>query len=230
MRILHLHHFPLGESAAGRMVVEWAGALAAEGHDARILLVDEHSRDAQPLVADRMVCAADDPAADLAFVLPRFGADTAARGGATFGQLTDSQLAAYRDTLRRRLDVQIDRFNPDVLHVQHVWVFAQLAVETGVPYVVNAWGEELADCRADARYMALADQAAANASRILVPDAAMLGEAAELFELFDGPFVLLPDALKLPASAMTPNWQRGAAAALLRVYEAVLDERRHGMA
>ena len=49
------------------------------------------------------------------------------------------QISRYRDAWRRRLDREVDRFNPHVIHAGHLWWDAQLALETGVPYVVSAW-------------------------------------------------------------------------------------------
>jgi hypothetical protein len=153
MRILLMHHFPLGQSQAGPLVRKWSLSLESAGHETRLLIVDRQSRDDEPLTIDRVVCRADDATADLAFEIPQFSASQ----GLVFRALSDSQLAAYRDQLRRHLDAQIDRFDPHVIHAQHIWVQGQLALETGVPYVLNAWGPELIEYESDARYRNLAD-------------------------------------------------------------------------
>ena len=165
--ILFLHHFPLEESAVGELVRQWARALISAGHDARLLIVDTLRRESEPSAIDRVVCSANDPGADLPFDLPRFSSTPEASHGATFHQLSTEQLTQYRDQFRRHLDVQVDRFNPHVLHAQHIWLHGQLAVETGVPYVLNGWGPELSEFDRDERYRAFADQAATNAGRIL---------------------------------------------------------------
>jgi hypothetical protein len=167
MRILLTHHAPLRESPSGWLVWQWAQAFEVAGHQVRILIADEVHRMGEPLEVDRVVCG-DLPNADLRFGLPRFAHEDENRGWPTFAELSDAQLGAYRDCLRRRLDNQILHFDPNIIHCQHLWVFGQLALESGVPYVLTAWEAEAVECQRDARYRPLAEQAAENASRILI--------------------------------------------------------------
>jgi hypothetical protein len=93
-----------------------------------------------------------------------------------------------------------------------------------VPYVLNAWGVELDEGRADERYRTLAAQAAENAGRILVADPALAQQVVELFEIAPERTLVMPpewtpsDAGNSPASG-----QRGASLAAL--YQTVYDER-----
>ena len=87
-----------------------------------------------------------------------------------FASLNDDQVTAYRSEFRKHLDQEVSQFDPHIIHVQHLWVQAELALETGVPYVVSAYAEDFAAYDADPRYRALADQAAENASRIFITD------------------------------------------------------------
>jgi hypothetical protein len=186
MRILFTHHFPLGTSDAGHLVRGWALALVASGHEARLLIVDDQSPSDEPLDIERVVCRADTSAADLGaadlpFDVPRFSTPRSEQEAFAFSMLSAGQLAQYRDQLRRHLDRQIDRFDPHVIHAQHIWVQGQLALETGVPYVLNAWGPELIEYQRDDRFRLLADQAAENAGRILVPHESLLRQVVEMF-------------------------------------------------
>ena len=226
MRILFLHHFPERESLAGRWLVRWALALAGAGHDVRQLVVDanrvgDESLPGGSLSVDRVVCDPLEPTAELKLDLPRFSQASAAGASARFHQLTDDELNAYRDVLRRRMDAHIDRFDPHVLHADHAWVLGQLALESGVPYVLNAWGPELVDARLDARYFPLAEQAAANAGRILVPDVQTLAEVERTFETEPGRTVVASAAL----SSDSPTDAKAAAIELAALYQALLDER-----
>lgn len=225
MRVLFLHHFPLSESAVGRLTARWAAALVDAGHEACLLVVDDRKRDNEPLVAERVVCHRDDPTADLSFELPRFSTSADAQAGGTFPALTDAQLAQYREQLRRRLDAQIDRFNPQVIHAQHIWVLGQLSVETGAPYLLSAWGPELVDYELDPRYRTLAEQAATNAGRILVPDDETLREVEEKFDLERGQALVAPAALRLAESAAATAPPSAIAGELVRLYQALLDAR-----
>jgi hypothetical protein len=221
MRILFLHHAPLEESAVGRLTVRWQTSLANAGHQARVLVVDERQRTPGDTNTERVVCSINDAAADLPFDVPRFSSDRDAR--LTFGQLSDQQLQQYRDVLRRRLDGQVDRFNPHVLHVQYVSLLGQLAVETGVPYVASVWGPELQPPELDSRVAPLAEQAAANAGRILAPDEATLRLLAERFE-FDAERAMIAPAELGMASGESATGDL-AAEVLLRLYESLLAER-----
>ena len=200
-------------------------AMVDSGHEARVLVVDHRSHDDEPLVAERLVCHSLDPAADLAFNVPQFGDADTAPAGKAFRQLTEEQLAQYRHQLRRRLDVQVERFDPHVIHAQHIWILAQLAVETGVPYLISAWGPELVDSQIDARYAPLAEQAAVNAGRILVPDASTLARVEQSFELDAGRAIDSARCLRLPEPSDTSAPAATICGELLALYQAVLDER-----
>ena len=165
-----------------------------------------------------------DSTAELHFPLPRFDVPDGASDGVAFSQLSDGQLSEYRENLRRRLDGQIDRFNPHVLHAQHVWLEGQLALETGVPYVLNAWHDELAGPAADARFQDLVAQAAENASRILVPDEAVRSRVAAAFDGAADRTMIMPR--KLHAGALDASVASSdTSARLIALYQAVLEER-----
>jgi len=194
-----------------------------------MLVVDRQAQGDEPLVVERLVCNPLDPAADLPFEVPQFGAPAPASAGNAFLRLTAEQLAQYRQQLRRRLDGQVEQFDPHVIHAQHIWVLAQLAVETGVPYLISAWGPELVDGQVDPRYAPLAEQAAVNAGRILVPDASMLARVEQSFELDAGRALIAPEALRLPESLDAAVPVATICGDLLRLYQAVLDERFGGL-
>ncbi|MBI3836854.1 MAG: glycosyltransferase [Planctomycetia bacterium] len=224
MRVLFLHHFPFGHLEAGQWVQRWAGALLAAGHESRWLIVDGSETKSDLVDAVRVICRPGDPAADLPFDLPCFSTPAPTNKLPTFAALSDRQLARYRGRLRQQLDLQIESFNPHVIHAQHIWVQGQLALETGVPYVLNAWGPELIDYAGDERYRALADQAAENAGRILVPHAELLHQVAAMFGSAAERTVVMPPELYLTESASAAA-QAQVADHLLKLYQAVLAER-----
>ena len=220
MRILLLHHAPFQQSPPGMLAWHWAQALEAAGNDVRLLIADEELQVGEPLHVDRVVCGSD-PNADLLFRLPRFSIEDIASGRPTFKELSDAQLARYRDCFRRRLDNQILHFDPHVIHVQHIWLLGQLALESGVPYVLNGWDAELADYPQDARYWPLADQAAENASRILVGDETLKQKVAERFESAAERIVVVPTGI----SQEQPPHLNDAGKQLQGIYETLLGER-----
>jgi hypothetical protein len=180
MRVLVTHHLPFNGTASGRLSYELAAALQAAGHEVRCLIVDMVREGTEPFPVRRVCCRAGDPTADLNFDAPSFASET--RGRQTFESLTDPQLAAYREAFRRLLDREVDRFDPHMIHAQHIWVQGQLALETGVSYLLSAWGAELKSYAADPRYRPLADQAAENAGKILVSTESQRDRVLELFE------------------------------------------------
>jgi hypothetical protein len=198
--------------------------LEAAGDQVRLLVVDNEHRFGEPLAIDRVVCG-DDPNADLAFKLPRFSTSADVGDGPIFASLSNSELAQYRERLRRRLDAQILQFDPHVIHAQHVWVLGQLALETGVPYVLSAWAAELVDCRDDERYGALAAQAAENAGAIVAADEATKVRVEALFDGTGDRTVVMPEELRRGAAGDSPAAREFAAGWWRALYQAVLDER-----
>lgn len=223
MRVLLTHHFPLTQSETGPLVAGWAAALESAGHEVRLLVVDDQHRFGEQLRIERVVCG-EDPNADLTFALPTFGG-WVSDGQMAFASLGDAQLAQYRERLRRRLDAQILRFDPHVIHAQHVWLLGQLALETGVPYLLNAWGPELDDSQSDERFRPLAEQAAENAGRILAVDAATSHRLGTLFPGAAERTILMADALRSPDFGASEAANAAVAETLTSLYRTVLEER-----
>ena len=180
MRVLLADHFPLNGPRGPTYTRLLAEALIDLGHAAAAVVVDDKvAAEPEAFPVRRVICKAGYPQADLAFGLPTFS--STALDQTSFETLSDRQLSDYRHVLRRALDDVVDKFNPDIIHAQHIWVLGQLALETGVPYVLTAWPEELRAV-ADARYRALADQAADNAGRIFVADCDLAAMVLASFE------------------------------------------------
>jgi hypothetical protein len=185
MRILLTHHFPLDLSPASPQTRLIAEALTRDGHEVRCLTVQNHGQNVSTpgFHVHAVMCDPIAEQANLHVELPVFG--PAGRGQRAFEQLTDEELTAYRDVLREALDVEIEQFDPHIVHAQHIWVQGHLALEAGVPYVLQAWGPELAASRNDNRYRRLAQEAAENAGRILVGSNALRDEVLATFGELD---------------------------------------------
>jgi hypothetical protein len=191
MRILITHPFPLDDCPAGDPVRTLAAALRAAAHDVHLLLVaGSDSATDESLVVQRVTCRSGDPAADLDFDVPRFESDSS--GGQTFAAMSEDQLARYREVVRKKLDHEVDAFNPQVIQVEYVWLLGQLVLETGVPYVARAWGPELTSCLGMPRMRGLAQQAAENAGRIIVADRAQADAVRTAFDIAADRIAVLP--------------------------------------
>ena len=213
LRILLTHHMPLGWSATGQEVSRLAAELRRQGHHVRCLVVDRAPADRGSADADqesvrRIVCDPDSPTAQLKFRLPTFGpADSGEpvnngepaennshhAGTTSFAALSDAELAAYRDVLREVLDDEVARFNPHVIHGQHIWIQGHLALEAGVPYLLTARGPELDLQASDGRYRRYAQEAAENAGRIIAPDEQVHRAVTATFGDLDHRVVVVPD-------------------------------------
>ena len=208
MRILLTFHGPLEWSNVALHVRHVGQVLRAAGHDVR--LITAGAAESEDLdVARRIVpLTASGPA--LA-TIPQYAVATPGESS-SFERLSDAALADYRQAFREAIDDEIDRWNPDILHIQHVAVHAQLALESGAPYVATAWGPELDVAGRDNRFRHLVEQAAENAGRILVGSDELRRRLAILGEGIDERVELLTTA-------------DVTAARLISTYQAVLDER-----
>lgn len=183
MRILLTNHFPFEGSATGKATHDLAVGLLAAGHDVRVLIVDQSSEGNEPFPVRRVVCGGDSPTgpADLPFDLPSF--TTHSRSHLTYYNLTDEQVALYRDALREAIDDEVAKFDPQIIHVQHLWVQSALVLETGVPYVASAQETNLAGYQRDPRYQIWAEQGAQNAGSVIADSDWMAAEVRRVFNV-----------------------------------------------
>lgn len=144
-------------------MTELAQGLQAAGHEVRALVVDDRPDGDESFTVRRVVCRPNSLGADLSFRLPCL--EVGPRGSRPFSDLSDSELNDYRETLRRRLDAEVEQFDPQIIHCQYVWLLGYLALETGVPYVLTAHGPELK--QDDRRVVPFQQQASENASGII---------------------------------------------------------------
>ncbi len=61
-----------------------------------------------------------------------------------------------------------DAFDPSVIHCCELWLTGTLALETGVPYLTQVHGDDLTLYETLEHYRQWVDQAAENASRVIV--------------------------------------------------------------
>ncbi|HZZ73953.1 MAG TPA: hypothetical protein VFE24_16995 [Pirellulales bacterium] len=235
MRILLVDHLPpQPDNPAGGLA--WASALAQRGHAVRLLCTapdsggtdsggavsgGTESGGAQDRALVRVIHCASAAEAEVrvaaAFAPSNLPSGPAGSAPAGFARLLDLQLVQFRDALRRILDEEIDRFNPDLAQAQQIWLWGQLVIESGVPCVVRAGGMEFSADADDPRLHALAAQGADNASRILVADEARAEQVARRYPDAADHLVRLADR---PSAAAVDQ--------LLALYEQVLAERFGG--
>jgi hypothetical protein len=194
MRILLVDHWPAKHAAR---TAGLADALRDAGHEVRAL------------------CGDHPPGS-----LPPFAIG---RAGLATGEWADRRVADWRAAARRALDRAVDDLDPAIIHCQQLWLFAQLAVETGVPLCVTAGAAELAACRRDGHFRRFVDQAAWNAAALLAENSRVLRELIAAWPHLDDIAQALPNGASPSRFEDDP---RGAAALVcLAAYDRVLAER-----
>jgi hypothetical protein len=123
------------------------------------------------------------------------------------------------------LDAEVDQFDPHIVHAQHVWVGAQLALETGVPYVASAWSVELAEYDREARYRRWVEQAAENAARVLAEDEIVMQRFATTFELPSDQLRAMTPEMLASDQPNASSARSTAARQFIEIYQGVLDDR-----
>lgn len=147
MKVLLINHFPLAGSGSGTYTKNLAVQLVEQGHEVTILFPEntENYEDI-PGVRLRIVFFTPEdgspaPGGALPFNFPCF--TTHPRSTKTFGELTREEFSEYIDAFKSKLQEEIDRNRPDVIHGQHVWILSSLAVDSGIPLVLTAHGTDL---------------------------------------------------------------------------------------
>ena len=215
MRILLIDHLPLENSQNAEGTLRLARGLRDLAHEVACLVADEcDGRGDDEFPVHRVLFRRDDPAAAQPFALPTFSAVTP--GTSNFLELSDRQLAGYREAMWRHLDGEVVARDPQIIHAQYVGLLGHLALETGVPYVLSARGPELQACRQDRRWRRFADEAVAGAGKVLAGDEGLRLELLELFPHAAERIAVLPPADGSPSGRI----ERIAA-----IYAAVLRER-----
>jgi hypothetical protein len=219
MRVLLANHLPLEEHEAGSDMFGLALGLQAAGHAVRAVDVGPSSAVIQRVPTRRVVCRSGDPHADLPFDAPRLSATAEVK--TQFRDLSDEQLANYRHTLRKALDFEIAEFDPQIIHCEHIWLFGHLALESGVPYVLTAHGEELIGAAQQERYQRLAAEAAENAGRVIAATAEIADDVRRNFGELEGRITVIPGLSRRGPQGIASATVTG----LVELYGEVLDER-----
>lgn len=101
-------------------------------------------------------------------------------------------MGLVRETARQAMAEAVDGFCPDAILVLHAGIFADLAVETGLPVVIVASVADLASARRDERVCELVAAALASAEAIVPADDA--AAAALAADWLDEPAEAAPPA------------------------------------
>lgn len=182
MRVLLVNHAPLSGLGSGYTMTCLAEALQADGHQVEAFVGEsQRGASAASFPVSKFVCNPEDSRADLPFHLPCF--TVGPRIGMIFSEMSDEQIAAYRETFRQALLEVVERFQPDVIHCMHAWLEGNLALETGVPYFLSAGWKNIACYLVDERFRLWTDQAVENAAGVLASSRFMTASVCDLFSV-----------------------------------------------
>ncbi len=180
MRILILNHFPLEGSGSGVYTKNLARELSEMGHTVKVVFPE-----IEPVSFDEfetrviMFKGPNTVHPEFDYNFPCFTSHP--RSVKTYYELTDEQIEGY---VQKFVDVtreEVEKFKPDVIHAQHLWVTPYAASLTDVPYIVTAHGTDLKGFVIDDRYHKYALEGARKASKIITISKQVDREVSELY-------------------------------------------------
>jgi len=148
MRILIINHFPLEGSGSGVYTKNLAKELSEIGHKVKVIFPE--NRKVPPEIFEmRPIMFKGDNTKDyeINFNFPCFTSHP--RSNTTFYQLNKKQIRDYIDIMVRVTQEEADKFKPDIIHVQHLWITPYAAQKTGLPYVATVHGTDLKGFKQD---------------------------------------------------------------------------------
>lgn len=122
----------------------------------------------------------------------------------------------FRAIMRGRLDIEIGSFDPQIVHVHGLGVLGHLALESGAPYVVSVFAEDLSAERGDSIWGPQAQEAIENAGYVIVDSEATSHAVQARFGEVQ--------AMTIAAGAIEPRIE-GSLEWLWEVYRAVIARR-----
>ncbi len=102
-----------------------------------------------------------------------------------FLQLNKKQMRDYIDIMVKVTKEEADKFKPDIIHAQHLWIAPYAAQKTGVPYVATVHGTDLKGFKQDKRYHTYALKGAQNARKVITISKQVDRETKELYHIED---------------------------------------------
>ena len=193
MKVLLINHFPLQGSGSGIYTMNIANELVKKGHSVFVIDID-NTVDSNHYTFRRKTIVCDNTKNkdfDLPFNFPCF--TTHPRSTTTYYDLTDEQIKEYVEVFCKITQNIVDRFKPDVIHAQHLWITPYAAMKTKVPYVITVHGTDLMGFKNDKRYYKYAIEAANNAKKIITISRQVYNDTLELYDLPEEKLVLNPN-------------------------------------
>ena len=168
MKILIINHFPLEGSGSGVYAQNIAISLMKKGHDVTVIMpanttnylkIDGIKMHPVFFKKEEVI------EGQLDFNFPCF--TTHPESIQSFYDLNDSQINEYVSAFKRAIDEEIKENKPDVIHAQHIWILASLAVDTGIKTVITAHGTDIIGHKKDDRFHKYTKNAVSKSKKII---------------------------------------------------------------
>jgi glycosyltransferase involved in cell wall biosynthesis len=189
MKILIPTQFFLDGSGSGIYVQNIAREFEALGHQVKILSADNKPVEGKPFPVRTIVFDPEGKSGDLPYNVPYF--TTHPSSNQTFYDLDDKQFGEYIDVLGRVLQEEIESFKPDVVHCQHINIFAYHLSRMGVPYCVTLHGTDLMGFKKELRFKDYVLQGVEGCYRLISISKQVTEETKELFDVGDDKIALI---------------------------------------
>jgi len=169
MKVLLVNHFPLEGSGSGTYTRNIAVHLSKLGHEVSIIFPENSLDFSKPdgiKVHPVFFTGKEEIKDALPFNFPCF--TTHPRSTFTFYDMTPSQRSAYISRFEDEIAKEIEDFQPDIIHGQHIWILSQIVSKFGRPFLITAHGTDLMGYQKAPGFRMFADEAVEKASKIIV--------------------------------------------------------------
>ena len=187
MRILLINHFPLTGSGSGVYTSNIASSLVKLGHEVCIIFPEneeasDYNFKTHPVYFNK---------GSLNFNFPCF--TTHPRSNKTFYDLTDDEFKRYVSSFRVAIEEEIESFKPDIIHVGHIWLLADIASNYDIPLVITAHGTDLIGYNSTERFRESAVNAAMMAKYIITISKENKRKVEETFPFTRDKIITIPN-------------------------------------
>lgn len=185
MKILMINHFPLEGSGSGIYTKNIAKELAERGHEVVVVFpeIEKVSYEGFRSVPIIFKGNHDQKNYEVDFNFPCFTSHP--RSNYTFYDMNEKQIQNYIEIFSDKVNEEIEKFKPDIIHAQHLWLTPYIASLTKLPYVVTAHGTDLKGFKKDGRYHKYALEGAKKADRVITISKQVDREVEELYHVPD---------------------------------------------
>lgn len=143
MKVLLINHFPLEGSGSGIYTKNIALSLIKKGHQVGIIMPENRKITSLENIKLHPVYFKNKEEIDkqLPFNFPCF--TTHPYSSNTFYDLTDAELEQYKQAFTKAIKEEVELFNPDIIHSNHLWILSNIATNFNIPLVVTVHGTDL---------------------------------------------------------------------------------------